>query len=140
MAIGGRPQAKVTNLVETFGENVLEKASDELLGIQCHRFPLGIVCVFIAEGDACIVEGKDASVGDGDALKVPSEVLQHFVSSGEGGLGVDDPFGATGGVRDCDVWQLLAEAFEEDGAEDFGEGFDGDEEVFACREPSRAIR
>ena len=51
---------------------------------------LGAV-VLPPEGDAVVVEGDEAAVGDGDAVGVAGEIGEHRLGPGEGPLGVDDP-------------------------------------------------
>ena len=50
-----------------------EEAADELMGVERHRLPaIGAVQAIVlpAEGDATIVGGDQAPVGDGDAMRV----------------------------------------------------------------------
>jgi hypothetical protein len=42
-------------------------------------------------GDAVVVEGDQAAVGEGDAVGVAAEIGEHGLRPGEGSLGVDDP-------------------------------------------------
>ena len=44
-----------------------------------------------AEGDVAIREGDQPGVGDGDAMRVGTEIAQDMFRSAEGRLGVDDP-------------------------------------------------
>ena len=44
-----------------------------------------------AEGDALLVEGQQAMIGDGHAMGVAAEIAQHLHGTTEGGLGIDDP-------------------------------------------------
>ena len=44
-----------------------------------------------AKGDAFMVEGQQAMIGNGHAMGVTAEVAQHLHGSAEGGLGIDDP-------------------------------------------------
>ena len=46
-----------------------------------------------AEGDAVIVEGDEAAVGDGDPVGVAGEIGEHRLRPAERALGVDDPLG-----------------------------------------------
>ena len=45
----------------------------------------------LARGGEAVQEIDEALVGEGDAVGVASEVLEHLLGAGEGGLGVDNP-------------------------------------------------
>jgi hypothetical protein len=63
-------EAEVPNADEALGDDVEEEAADEL-----HTGR----------------EIDEALVGEGDAVSVAPEGLEHLRGAGEGGLGVDDP-------------------------------------------------
>ena len=44
-----------------------------------------------AEGDAIVLEGHEAMIGDGDAMGVAGQVVENLFGTAEGWLGVDDP-------------------------------------------------
>ena len=71
------------------GKNVLEKASDELGPRQRAPYLLGTV-IAIPEADRVVVDRFDATVGDGHAEHVTSEVVENLVAT-PGVLGVNDP-------------------------------------------------
>ena len=52
----------------------------------------GVAVIFPLEGDLAVLEGQQTAVGDGDAMGVAAEILQHVLRSAKGGLGVDHPF------------------------------------------------
>ncbi len=87
-------QAVVADAVEALGQHVDEEAADEL--VRCERHGLVALVPFapvvlVLEGDAVVVEGDEAAVGDGDAVGVAGEIGEYGLGSGEGALGVDDP-------------------------------------------------
>ena len=85
-------KAVVADAHEAFGEDVKEKAADELPGVENHGGLLVPVSVVLpAKGDVAVVDGEEALVGDGDAVGVASEVLEHWQGAAVGRLGVDDP-------------------------------------------------
>ena len=43
------------------------------------------------KGDLSVVESNQSVVGDGDAMGIAAEILQHVIGSAEGWFGVDDP-------------------------------------------------
>ena len=56
------------------------------------RFLLAMGIVSPAEGDAIVLEGHEAMVGDGDAMGVAGQVVENLFGTTEGWFGVDDPF------------------------------------------------
>ena len=90
-------EAVVADAVEAGGQDVDQEAADELAGGEGHQLAPGLALgavVLPAEGDAALVEGDQAAVGDGDAVGVAGEVGQDRLGAGEGALGVDHPLGA----------------------------------------------
>src|SRR5712692_365626 len=63
--VGGCEQAEVTDLDEAGGQDVQQEAADELVGGKG-----GTLAVLGSEGDAAILEGNEALVGDADAVGV----------------------------------------------------------------------
>jgi hypothetical protein len=89
-------QAVMADAVEAFWQHVDEEAADELVGGERH----GLVSlaaldavILPLEGDALLVEGDQAAVGDGNAVGVTRQIGQHRLGSAEWPLCVDDPFG-----------------------------------------------
>jgi hypothetical protein len=82
--------------MEAAGQDVDEEAAHELMGCQGHDLgpvsALGAV-VLPLEGDAVVVEGEQAAVGDRDTVGVAGEIGEYRLWPGEGCLGIDDPFG-----------------------------------------------
>lgn len=77
LALFGRSRAEesvAADLLKAFGQDVLEKARDE--GVDWQGETSGLVCARagIAEGDAAVLEGFDAVVGEGDAMDIAGEV------------------------------------------------------------------
>jgi hypothetical protein len=58
-----------------------------------------------SEGDAVLIEGDQAAVGDGDAVGIARQIGQHRLGAAEWTLGIDDPFrlqsGARNAANDC---------------------------------------
>ena len=80
MAVGH--EAEVADAHQTTWEHVQEKASDELVGVQGHRFEsIATFAVAIEERDSIGFDGSDAVVGDRDSLGVASQVVQDRVAS-----------------------------------------------------------
>ena len=83
-----------------------QEAADELISAQRHGFvahtAFGSV-VLPGEGDAALVVGDQAMIGDSDAVRVARQVGQHRVWPGKGLLGIDVP------VLLCERRQVLRE-------------------------------
>ena len=74
-----------------------------------HHFLLIVVGrVAPAEGDLFVGQRNQAMVGDGDAVGIAAEILQHVLGSAEGWFGVDDP--------------IFAEERTQPGSEELGMG------------------
>src|SRR5450759_2576431 len=156
MAVG--QEAVVADALQAGRQNVLEEAADELVGGDGHH--LGFACVaiiFPLEGNLAVFQSQEAPVGDGDAMGVAAEVLQHVLRSAKGGLGVDHPLlmfegrqvaseGLWVGKRQ-DVAEELefsggmspGESFQKETAEASAEDLDGQQEFAAARDPAFVI-
>ena len=87
-------QAVMADAVEAAGQDVQEKAADELGGVERHG-PEPVAAfdpvVLPFEGHAGFVEHEEPGVGDRDAVGVAGEIGEDGLRTGEGSLGVDDP-------------------------------------------------
>ena len=64
-----------------------QEAADELLGGKRHRFLLTVVpIVFPLEAHLTVFDIEQAVVGDGDAVGIAADVVEHLLGSGEGRL------------------------------------------------------
>src|SRR6266576_1013161 len=88
-------QAVVADAVQALRQHVDEEAANELVDGERHALvsiaALDAV-VLPLEGDALLVEGDQAAVGDGNAVGVTRQIGQHCLRSAEWRLAVDDPF------------------------------------------------
>ena len=79
-------QAVVADAVQAFGQHVDEETADELVGLERHALvsiaALDAV-VLPLEGNALLVEGDQAAVGDGNAVGVTLQIGQHRLRSAE---------------------------------------------------------
>ena len=75
-----------------FGQNVNEKTSQKLIGGDRHDFLLTAVrIVFPEKRDPIILKRNQSMVGDGDAVRIASEIVQNMLGTAEGWFGIDDP-------------------------------------------------
>ena len=85
-------QTEVADLDEAGGQDVEEEAADELNGIEGHDCTAVVMSgVPPAEANLSLVEAEQSTVGDGDAVGVAGQVLEHVFRTAEGRLGVDHP-------------------------------------------------
>jgi hypothetical protein len=89
-------QAVVADAMQAFWQHVDEETADELEGGDRHLLvsiaALDAV-VLPLEGDAALVAGDQAAVGDRDAVGVARQIGQHRFGPTERLLRVDDPLG-----------------------------------------------
>ena len=95
-AIAVGEQAEVADLDEARGQDVKQEAADELDRIEGHDLDAVVVFgVAPAKAHLAVNEIEKPAVGDGDAVGIAGQVLQHMLGSAEGWLGIDDPFHGT---------------------------------------------
>lgn len=88
--------------MEPQGQDMDEKTADELMCCQSHELVAGLSLgpvVLPFEGDAVVVAGNKAAIGDGDTVGVSTEIGEHGLGSGEGAFGINDPFELTQGSQ-----------------------------------------
>jgi hypothetical protein len=84
--------AEVADANESLGQDVEEESAQELIGGDGHHLLLAAVSVVLpAKRDLPFAKGYKPVVGDGDAMGVACELVEHMLSSAEGRLGKDDP-------------------------------------------------
>ncbi len=76
MAIPGAEDAVISNLDETFGQNMLQEAANELLSTEGADPDLTCAGLSVAEGDLTMGQLENALVADGHSEDVRSQILQ----------------------------------------------------------------
>ena len=90
----------IANAVESTGKNVEEESPNELLGRESYDFLLIVVAVVPpVELDLPIFDIHDPMIGNRDPVDVAADLVHHLLGSGEGRLGVDDPFHVAHGIE-----------------------------------------
>jgi len=75
-AIGEK--SEVTDALKAGGQDMKQKAANELVGVQGHHVGGGVFFgAAIEKSDLAIGGGQDAAVGDGDTMRVAAQVFQH---------------------------------------------------------------
>ena len=85
-------KSEVADADQALGQNVDQEAAQELICGDRHDLLLAAVrIVFPAKRDPIILERHQSMVGDGDAVRIASEIVQNMLGAAEGWLGIDDP-------------------------------------------------
>ena len=85
-------ESEVADANQAAGQDVKQEAAQELISGNGHDLLLAAVGIISpAEGDAIVLEGHEAMVGNGDAMSVASQVVENMFGAAEGWLSVDDP-------------------------------------------------
>ena len=75
-----------------------QEPTDEFVSVKRHRLvAVAIAIILPAKLNLAVIDIEQAIVGNGDAMRVPSDILEDFFWSGEGWLGVDYPILFPGG-------------------------------------------
>ena len=91
-------EAVVANTLKSFGQNVEQESTDELLGDECHGLVTAVVAiVFPAKLNLPVVQPVQPVVRDNNPMGVPCDVLKDLLWSAERWLGVDLPIYFPGG-------------------------------------------
>jgi len=82
----------VTDADQALGQNVDQESAQKLICRNGHDLVLTAVrIVFPAKRDSIILKRNQSMVGDGDAVRIASEIVQNMLGTAEGWLGLDDP-------------------------------------------------
>src|SRR5690349_3157459 len=98
--LGGTPAvgeiAVVADAMEAVGQDVEQEAADQLIGAKGHHLLLVVVAIILpAEADPALGKTDQTAVGDGDAMSIAAEIIEHLLGSAERALGVDNPANGT---------------------------------------------
>lgn len=134
----GMEQAEVANFHEAVRQDMLEEPAEKLHDVEVGGAEACTAHFPVGERDGAIREAHETVVGDSDLEDIRGEVGESGVAVVLG-LTVDVP--GDGPDLGIDVLQESGSVhiFFEEGAVDGGEGFDGDKEVGAGGQPSRAV-
>src|SRR5579863_3617864 len=91
-------EAEVADADQAGGQHVEQEAADEFDRIEGHGLGTRMIgIVFPVKADAAVFQSAKPVVGDGDAMGVASQILEHTPGSTEGRLDVNHPFEVSGG-------------------------------------------
>src|SRR5262249_35051597 len=133
------PKSEIANLVQAFGEDVLQETAHELLAIEAADAPAVGLAVLVAEGDGAFVEGGKAGIGDSDAKDVAREVAEEGVFSLAPTGDLDNPRRGPDGRWDDQIGTLLCKPGLELAAHELGDGRLRGEVGGACGMPTSVV-
>ena len=97
----GEP-AEITNAREALWQEVLQEAAQKFLASQGHGALFVVMRVVLpSEGNLGIADCENAVVGDGHAMRIASQIVQHMFWTAKRWFGVDDPFFSKQGAQEC---------------------------------------
>src|SRR5271169_369714 len=118
---------------------MLEEAAHELLTAQTGGPPLHRSTIFVADGDAFVVEIDDAVVGDGDTEHVAGEIAERALIAFAPGSTVHGPGLGPCSFRQDQVRTALFECGSELNAYKVGQGLNRNRKSLASRMPTVAV-
>jgi len=110
---------------------VLQETAHELVAGQAGGPPLHRLMIFVADGDAFVVETDNAVVGDGDAEHVAGEIAEHGLIAFAPGSTVHDPGFPPRSFRQDQIRTALCERGLELAAHKLGQGLDRNQKAVA---------
>ena len=93
-------QSEVADLDEAGRQDVKQEAADELDCIELHDAAVVVVPgIAPAKAHLAVFEAEQSSVGNGNAVRVAGQILQHMFGPSERRLGVDHPLCSAQGTK-----------------------------------------
>ena len=87
-----REETEVANAHETAGHDVEEKASEEFVRVERHDLHAVVIGVVPPpESDTAVAVIDEPIIRQRDTMRVPPEVVEHLLGTGERPLRIDDP-------------------------------------------------
>ena len=77
----GAEEPVVADLGESLGQDMLEEAADELVGVESGPFPLAGAGFAATEGDLPVLELFDPAVGEGDPIDIGCQVAESLFAA-----------------------------------------------------------
>jgi hypothetical protein len=138
VAIPGAEEAEISNLDETFGQNMLEETANELLSSDGANPGLACVGFGVAKCDLPMGQLEDTLVTDGHPKDVRSQILQgsHPIADR---LTVNDPILLPGFRRYLGKQISLLQSITELGPKKDGQRFDMNQKIFPGWQPTLTV-
>ena len=90
-----RQEAVVANTMEAIGQDMEEKATNELADFEAHDFALAATPFAVglpAEGHVGLIKGQQAAIRDRNPMGVAREIRQDLFGTRKGLFGIHEPF------------------------------------------------
>jgi hypothetical protein len=85
-------KAVIADSMEALGQDMHKETADELIGGEGHDLPLAMMAIILpGETHLAVVDLAQAIIGNGDPVRIASDILKDLLRPGEGRLGADDP-------------------------------------------------
>ena len=110
MAVG--QESIVTDALEAVGQDVEEKAANELVGLKRNGLVDGArFVVLVGEGDLPVLHADKAMIRDGDAVGVAGQVIEDGVGAGKRRFGIHNPLGSATGLEESSKGDFVVEGY-----------------------------
>ena len=114
---------------------MLKESAYKLVAGKGHCLPLRVAALLVAKRDFAVLDRKDTAVGDSDTMHITTEVRQDFIGTLESRFAINDPFLLPGNLGNHEGRQCFDNHLPEHPSKDSGECFDGNQILFAGRQP-----
>jgi hypothetical protein len=85
-------ETEVANADEAARQDMKQETAEKLIGTKRHEaFSVAVSGVSEAERDLFAVEGDQPVIGDGNTMRISTEISEHLIGPAERRLAVDDP-------------------------------------------------
>ena len=106
-------EAELADAYQASRQHVEQEAAQELDRVECHELSTGVVrVIFPLKTDLAVFERADAVIGDGHAVGVASQILEHAVRSAKGRFDVDHPIDGGGLITQSLEGGGIGESFQ----------------------------
>jgi len=124
----GPEEAIVADLLEAVGQDMLQKAADELRGREGGEFLSFGLAILITKSDLAVLEFEDPVVAEGHAEDIGGEIFQGGLAAADR-LTINDPILVPDLREHLGVEGSFLEGVAELSAEDFAQSLDGHQEA-----------
>jgi hypothetical protein len=90
MTLTGAKETVIADFLKTLGQDVLQEATDKLLGREGATFPVAGSPVTVTERHLPVLKFKDTPVGEGDPKDIGGQILESGLTCPDR-LAVNDP-------------------------------------------------
>ncbi len=141
LTLTGMPQPIVAHLVKASWQDVLEESAHELMAGQARDAPFVCLAVLVLESDMGLGHPENATVGDGDAVDVSSQVVQYVFDAIVNALSPYHPLVMLlgSGHNSLEVWAFFCQQVHEDALDQRRQHGHGCQKALGRRTPLRLV-